>query len=73
MLYFARAKKLSVCQEKAARKLVPVAVQALLKELLVDKKAMYKYLSILGSEYSYKHFFADRLTSKCHQLPSSGL
>jgi hypothetical protein len=33
---------------KTVLKLVPVAVEALLKELLDEKKATYKYLSISG-------------------------
>jgi hypothetical protein len=46
-------------------KLVPVAAEALLKELLDDKKATYKYkyLSVSGSEYSFKHAAEERKAS----------
>jgi hypothetical protein len=60
---FNPSRKSSKDTTKTVLKLVPVAAEALLKELLDDKKATYKYLSVSGSEYSFKHASEERKAS----------
>jgi hypothetical protein len=60
---FTPSRKSSKDTTKTVLKLIPVAVEALLKELLDVNKATYKYLSISGSEYSYKHASDERKMS----------
>ena len=36
-------------------KVAAIGIQAILDELLDEKKATYKYLSISGTEFSYEH------------------
>ena len=36
-------------------KVAAIGIQAIIDELLDEKKATYKYLSISGTEFSYEH------------------
>ena len=40
---------------KMLEKVAAIAIQAILDELLDEKKATYKYLSISGPEFLYEH------------------
>jgi hypothetical protein len=40
--------------------LAPIAVNAIITELLDEKKATFKYLSISGTEYSFDHSTNER-------------
>ena len=58
---------------KMLETITTIGIQALIDDLLDEKKATYKYLSISGSEFSHDHFTDDVKRAMLGKWESNGL